>query len=82
MSQSNSEHLPFDPNDPRLTAYVLDELDAHDRAEIDRLIAESADARAAVEEIRETVAALQAAFDAEPIAPLEPLVPGDAAVIR
>ncbi|MFQ5734732.1 MAG: von Willebrand factor type A domain-containing protein, partial [Planctomycetaceae bacterium] len=39
-------------DDPRLTAYVLGELSPGETAEVEALLAESADARAAVEEIR------------------------------
>ena len=35
--------MPFDPNDPRLTAYALGELDAADRAAVEALLAGSDD---------------------------------------
>ena len=35
----------FDADDPRLTAYTLDELDPADRAEIEKLLEENPDAR-------------------------------------
>jgi Ca-activated chloride channel homolog len=62
---SHSESLQFDPNDPRLTAYVLDELDANERSQVESLIEENPNARAAVDEIREAIDVLQSAFDIE-----------------
>ena len=44
--------MNIDPNDPRLTAFVLGELDATERADVEALIIESADCRQAVDEIR------------------------------
>lgn len=62
---SKSDTLQIDPDDPRFTAYVLDELEPAERAEIDRLLAASPEARAAIEEIRETVTAFTSAYDSE-----------------
>ena len=45
----------FDPNDPRLTAFVLGELDADEHAAIERLVNESSECRQALDEIRATV---------------------------
>jgi Ca-activated chloride channel family protein len=42
----------FDPDDPRLTAYVLDELDHEERAAVESMLAESPKCRLAIEEIR------------------------------
>jgi Ca-activated chloride channel homolog len=42
----------FDPNDPRLTAYVLGELDPQERAAVESMLAGSSDGRQAIEEIR------------------------------
>src|SRR5579883_2346072 len=47
--------MTFDPNDPRLTAYVLDETDPVERLEIEAMLADSPEGRQAVEEIRRTV---------------------------
>ncbi len=47
--------MTFDPNDPRLTAYVLGELEPADRAEVEALLNDSHECRQAVEEIRSTV---------------------------
>jgi Ca-activated chloride channel family protein len=58
--------LLFDPDDPRLTAYALGELtDAAERAHVERLLAHSPEARAALEETRALTAALVAEYDAE-----------------
>jgi Ca-activated chloride channel homolog len=43
-----------DPNDPRLTAFVLGELDADKRAAVERLVSESPECRQALDEIRTT----------------------------
>ncbi len=47
--------MTFDPNDPRLTAYVLGEVDPAERSEIDAMLESSSEARQAVEEIRRTI---------------------------
>ena len=47
--------MTFDPNDPRLTAYVLGELDPSERPEIEAMLETSAEGRQAVEEIRQTI---------------------------
>src|SRR5687768_7977547 len=44
--------MTINPNDPKWTAYVLGELDDQDRAEIERLMATSEEARTLVEELR------------------------------
>lgn len=44
----------FDANDPRLTAYALDEVDSAERAEIEQLLADCQEARTHVSEIRQT----------------------------
>ena len=46
--------MKFDQDDPRLTAFVLGELDLTERAVIEACLIESADCREAVEEIRLT----------------------------
>lgn len=58
---------PIDPHDPRLTAYALDELPAEERAAFEPLLRDDPAARAAVDEIRRTAAALESAFAAEPL---------------
>ena len=47
--------MTCDPNDPRLTAFVLGELDPDDRAAVETMLGDSAECRQAVEEIRLTV---------------------------
>ncbi len=44
--------MTFDPNDPRWTAYVLDELSSEEKREVEQLLAESLQAQQLVEEIR------------------------------
>ena len=56
----------FQPDDPRLTAYALRELDHSERAEVEALLAESAEARMALEGIRETIALLRSELTFEP----------------
>ncbi len=46
--------MTFDPNDPRLTAFALDELEGEDRAAVEAQLAECEESRKYVEEIRET----------------------------
>jgi Ca-activated chloride channel family protein len=46
--------MPFDPNDPRLTAYALGELDDAERVEIESSLADSEEARLFIEETRAT----------------------------
>lgn len=56
----------FQPDDPRLTAYALGELDPNERAEVEAMLAESAEARTALEEIRETIGLLSRELTFEP----------------
>jgi len=46
--------MRIDPNDPRITAYALGELEPSERVEIEKVFAESPETRALVEEIRST----------------------------
>jgi Ca-activated chloride channel family protein len=46
--------MTFDPNDPRLTAYLLGELDPSQCAEIEAMLSDSPECRKAAEEIRLT----------------------------
>ena len=55
--------------DPRLTAYALDALDAGDRAEVEALLAESAEARAFVAQVRETASLLESELLSEAAVP-------------
>lgn len=56
----------FNPEDPRLTAFVLGEIDDRDRAEIEQLLEASPEAQAAVKEIEETIGVLKQGLAAEP----------------
>jgi Ca-activated chloride channel family protein len=56
----------FNPEDPRLTAFVLGEIDDSDRAEIEQLLETSAEAQAAVKEIEETIGVLKVGLASEP----------------
>ncbi|MEX2285831.1 MAG: von Willebrand factor type A domain-containing protein [Planctomycetaceae bacterium] len=56
----------FDPNDPRLTDYVLGELGETERAEVERLLDRSPEARAAVDEILEVSGLLTESLKAAP----------------
>jgi Ca-activated chloride channel homolog len=58
------------PDDPRLTAYALGELSPTEQAEVERLLADAPDCRAAVEEIRSLAGQLTAGLQAEPVAGL------------
>jgi Ca-activated chloride channel family protein len=61
----NQEPEKFSPDDPRLTAYALGELEAAERAAIEAALREDAVLRAAVEDIRATVAQLEGALATE-----------------
>ena len=54
--------MTLDRNDPRWTAYVLDELDASERALFEREIAADPHAREALAEVRESVTMLEEAL--------------------
>src|SRR6187431_2882133 len=53
------------PNDPKWTAYVLGELDEADRASVERLLESSAEARALVNELKESTSVLEQALASE-----------------
>ena len=53
-----------------LTAYVLGELDENQRAEVEAWIEESQEARAQLEEIRQSVFFLESEFESEPVVEL------------
>ncbi|HEY4249512.1 MAG TPA: von Willebrand factor type A domain-containing protein [Lacunisphaera sp.] len=56
------------PDDPRLTAYALDEMEAAERLEFEKQLQQDAAARQTVAEIRTTVVSLTNALADEPIA--------------
>src|SRR5262249_28636427 len=55
------------PDDPRLTAYALGELDPTEQAEVERLLAEAPAAQAAVQEIRDVAGLLTTELRQEPV---------------
>ena len=58
--------MTIDSSDPRLTAYILDELDEHQRGEIEAALADDTSANSALNnsaELRETVAQLRIASE-------------------
>ena len=62
----NDQDFPFDPEDPRLTAYALGELhDPADRAAVEQTLQSSPEARAALREIRVFTALLTAEYKQE-----------------
>jgi len=60
---------PFSPEDPRLTAFALGELEGEELAAVEAALRDNPAARAAVEEIRATAAQLESALGAEPMLP-------------
>lgn len=64
--------MKLTPDDPKLTAYALGELDADERAVVEAALAGSPEARAAVEEIRATAGRLTSELAAEPCPDLTP----------
>ena len=71
--------MPADIDDPRLTAYALDELAGAEREEVDALLRDDASARRVVEEIRATASLLTDKLRAEvntmPAVPLPSIQP-------
>jgi Ca-activated chloride channel homolog len=61
------------PDDPRLTAYALGELDESERPAFEARLREDPAARATVEQIKQTVAQLEHALAAEPLPEIEPV---------
>ena len=64
--------MKLDPNDPKLTAYALGELDDAERAEVEAHLETCAASRRAVEEIRQTAELLTAELQKEPCPALTP----------
>jgi Ca-activated chloride channel family protein len=62
----NAPHI--NSEDPRLTAYALDEMEPAERAEFEQSMAGDAEAQQAVAEIRATARSLEAALAEEPVA--------------
>ena len=57
--------MTFDPNDPRLTAYALGELETADREAVDAMLGGDAESRKFVDELRETARLLTEQFKTE-----------------
>jgi anti-sigma factor RsiW len=49
----------FNPDDPRLTAFVLGELDAADHAAVEQLLEASPEAQAFVDDLQDTIGLLR-----------------------
>ena len=64
--------MKIDPNDPRLTAYALGELDDNERAEIDALIKDDTDAQREVETIRRATSKVTEELQSESCPRLNP----------
>ena len=73
MSQNS-----LSPDDPRLTAYALDEMPAAERVEFEKLLQSDPAARQAVDEIRSARTLLVTALEHEPAAPAQQaaIIPG------
>src|SRR4051812_15518944 len=65
--------MSFVPDDPRLTAYALGELDDADRPEIEATLATNPEARAFLDEVRETARLLPESLRDETGPTLEPV---------
>ncbi|MEW4570163.1 YfbK domain-containing protein [Tautonia sp. JC769] len=59
--------MTFDPDDPKLTAFALGELDEADRRSVESLLASSPEAARFVAEVRETAALLSDTLRKEPM---------------
>ena len=57
----------FNPDDPRLTAFVLGEIDDSDRAAIEQLLETSPEAQAVIKEIGDTIDVLRDGLASEPV---------------
>jgi Ca-activated chloride channel family protein len=64
---NNSEQTRLDPDDPRLTAYALGELEGEDAAQMAAAVAADPTLQTLVAEIRATAGRVTAALEAEPL---------------
>ncbi len=64
--------MPFDPDDPRLTAYALGELEDREKAAFEAELADSDEGRKYVDEVRETARMLTLSLADEPAPRLSP----------
>lgn len=67
---NDSNRPEFDPDDPRLTAFVLGELNEADRAGVERQLAADGALREAADVLRETAEQMRTALTREPAVPL------------
>ncbi len=65
-------HNPISQDDPRLTAYALNEMAPAEQAQFEQLLQQDAAARQVVEEIRATAGFLTDALEREPMVPAAP----------
>jgi len=70
--QEEEKAMRWNPDDPRLTAYALGELDSPDREAMEALVNENPEARRIVEEIRAAAERLAAELTGEPVPGLTP----------
>jgi Ca-activated chloride channel family protein len=77
-----NENLPLSPDDPRLTAYALEEMPPAERATFEKLLQQDPAARQVVAEIRDAGTMLAAALEDEPVAVVIPKRAADSKVIR
>lgn len=68
---------PLSPDDPRLTAYALDEMPPSERAEFEAILATDPAAQAVVADIRAAGAALAAALEQEPAPAVDAVPPAE-----
>ncbi len=71
MKNAKNEDF-FSPDDPRLTAYALGELEGEERAEVEAALAHDAEARATVTGVRAMAGHMSAALADEPALAVEP----------
>ncbi len=64
---SDFDQTKLEPDDPRLTAFALGELEGEENARVAAAVAADPALQAAVEEIRDTAARLTAALETEPL---------------
>src|SRR6185503_12278692 len=66
LQGSKEDQMKIDPNDPKLTAYALGELDEAEQAAVERELIRSDAARRAVDEIRAAAGLLKEELSSEP----------------
>ena len=73
---------PLHPDDPRLTAYALGELNADDRLLVEQWLAENPAARAEIEQVQALAVTLTAQLQAEPVPSLSGVRPDCVALMQ